>query len=251
MRPRILITNDDGYDSDGLRALERAAAELGELWVVAPASEMSAIGHAVTLTRPLRVRQVGERRFKVGGTPTDCVFVAVGELMPAPPDLLLSGVNRGGNLAVDVTYSGTVGAAFEGALRGIPSVAVSLDAFRDCVFEPAAEIGVGVARELLERGVPEGVLLNVNVPPLPRERIRGVVAAPLGHRRYSEDLVERRDPRGNPYHWISGTDVVDRPIPGTDCVEIKRGYATVTPIQVDWTDRPTMAQLADWELDRG
>ncbi len=251
MESRILITNDDGYDSGGLRALVKAARGLGELWVVAPATEMSAIGHAVTLTRPMRVRRVGERRFKVSGTPTDCVFVAVGELMPEPPDLVLSGVNRGGNLAVDVTYSGTVGAAFEGALRGIPSVAVSLDAFRDCVFEPAAEIGVEVARELLLRGLPEGVLLNVNVPPLPRDEIRGVIPAPLGHRRYSQDLLERRDPRGNPYLWISGTDVTDQPIPGTDCIEVKRGYATVTPIQVDWTDGAALEGLRSWKLGGG
>ncbi len=250
MEPHILITNDDGYDSDGLRALEEAARDLGEVWVVAPATEMSAIAHAVTLTRPLRVRRAGERRFRVEGTPTDCVFVAVGELMPERPDLVLSGVNRGGNLAVDVTYSGTVGAAFEGALRGIPSVAVSLDAFVDCDFEPAAGVGVGVARELLQRGLPEGVFLNVNVPPLPADEIRGVIPAPLGHRRYSEDLRERNDPRGNPYLWISGTDVTDRPIPGTDCVEVKRGYATVTPIRVDWTDRGGLERLATWGLDR-
>ncbi len=250
MTSRILVTNDDGYDSEGLWALADRAQELGEVWVVAPAHESSAIAHAVTLTRPLRVKQVESRRFKVDGTPTDCVFVAVGELMAGRPDLVLSGVNRGGNLAVDVTYSGTVGAAFEGALRGIPSVAVSLDAFVDCDFGPAAEIGVRVAGELLDRGLPEGIFLNVNVPPVAADRIRGVIPAPLGHRRYSEDLQTREDPRGNPYLWISGTDVIDRPIDGTDCIEVRRGYATVTPIRVDWTDRPSLDRLADWELDR-
>lgn len=251
MRSRILVTNDDGYDSEGLWALAERARDLGDVWVVAPSAESSAISHAVTLTRPLRVKQVENRCYKVDGTPTDCVFVALGELLPERPDLVLSGVNRGGNLAVDVTYSGTVGAAFEGALRGIPSLAVSLDAFVDCEFGPSADIGVRVARELLERGLPEGVFLNVNVPPGAAGDIRGVVPAPLGHRRYSEDLRTRKDPRGNPYLWISGTDVTDSPIDGTDCIEVRRGYATVTPIRVDWTDRASLDRLATWELDCG
>ncbi len=248
MTKRILITNDDGIEAAGIRALEQAAQALGEVWTVAPATEQSATGHSVSLHRALRMHAHGERRFAIDGSPTDCVFMAMGHVMPSPPDLIISGVNRGGNVAADVTYSGTVAAAFEGALRGVPSLAASRVSFEEGDYGPACEIAVHIGRQLMQRGLPRGVCLNLNVPPLPAEEILGVVAAPLGWRSYGGDVDQRTDPRGQPYHWIGGTQVTDENQPGSDCIEVKRGYATVTPITVDWTDGACLRDLADWEL---
>ncbi len=248
MTKRILLTNDDGFEAPGLQALAQRMRRLGEVWVVAPRLEASASSHAVNLVSPVWVETRGEREFTVTGSPTDCVFLALGQIMPGPPDVILSGINRGGNLAVDITYSGTVGAAMEGAIRGIPSISISRDSFEDGDYGPAADIGAHLAEQLLERGLPDGVLLNVNVPALPADEILGVKAAPLGHRRYPGDIDERRDPRGRPYWWIAGSEKKDLEVPGTDCIEVREGYATVTPITVDWTDHTTLAALGDWEL---
>jgi 5'-nucleotidase len=250
MTTRILLTNDDGIGAPGLEALEQALLRLGEVWVVAPHLEASATAHAVSLTRPVWVEQVGERRYTVTGTPTDCVFIGQGQLLPAAPDLVLSGINRGGNVAVDVTYSGTVGAAMEGSIRGIPSISVSRNSFEPGDYAPAADIAANIAEEVLRRGLPDGVFLNVNVPALPADRIRGVVPAPLGQRRYGGDIDVRHDPRGRPYSWIAGAVFREDEIPGTDNIALRDGFATVTPIAVDWTERETLAQLADWEFAR-
>lgn len=249
MPKRVLITNDDGIDAPGLAALQQQAATLGEVWVVAPHLEASATSHAVSLTRPLWVEAVGERRFTVSGTPTDCVFVALGQVMPAPPDLLISGINRGGNLAVDVTYSGTVGAAMEGAIRGVPSMAISRNSYEAGDYGPAVEVALHLGIQLLRHGLPREVCLNVNVPPLPADRIRGVRAVPLGHRRYSGDVEERTSPHGAAYSWISGTVSEDGGPPGTDVAETRDDFVTVTPLTVDWTARQALQRLSDWELN--
>ena len=248
MTKRILITNDDGIEAAGIRALEQAAQELGEVWTVAPKTEQSATGHSVSLHRALRLTTLSERRYAVDGSPTDCVFMALGHVMPGPPDLIISGINRGGNVAADVTYSGAVAGAFEGALRNIPSLAVSRASFEEGDYGPASELAVHIGKQLLLRGLPRGVCLNLNVPPLPADEIRGVVAAPLGWRSYGGDVIQRSDPRGQHYHWIGGTQVTDENQPGTDCIEVKQGYATVTPITVDWTERECLEDLANWEL---
>jgi len=248
MTRRILITNDDGIGAAGLRALEERLTPLGEVWVVAPAREMSATSHTVSLGRPLRFEQIGQRRFAVEGTPTDCVFIAVGTLMDPLPALIVSGVNRGGNVAADVTYSGTVGAAMEGALRGIPAIAVSRYSFEDGDYGPAADIAVALGRQVLERGLPADTFLNVNVPPLPRDQIRGLVVTAQGRRSYATDLIRRVDPRGKPYHWIGGTEVIDEEIPGTDCIEVRDGYASVSVLSVDWTHGEGLAELESWDL---
>jgi len=249
MAKRLLITNDDGIDAPGLTALQQRVAELGEVWVVAPRLEASATSHAVSLTRPLWVEQVGDRSFAVSGTPTDCVFVALGQVMPAPPDLVISGINRGGNLAVDVTYSGTVGAAMEGAIRGVPSMAISRNSYEPGDYGPAVDVALHLGRMLLERGLPDEVCLNVNVPPLPADQIRGVVAVPLGHRRYSGDIDQRTSPHGASYSWISGMIAEDGGPLGADVAETRDGYVTVTPLTVDWTDRAALSRLGDWELN--
>ncbi len=249
MTTRILVTNDDGIEAAGLAALATRLETLGEVWIVAPAREMSATAHTVTLGQPLRYEPRGERRWAVEGTPTDCVFLAVGELIDPLPDLIVSGINRGGNVASDVTYSGTVGAAMEGALRGIPSIAVSRYSFEDGDYGPAAEIAALLARQALRRGLPPDTFLNVNVPPLAREEIRGLVATTQGRRSYAADLVRRVDPRGKPYHWIGGTEVIDEPIAGSDNVEVAAGYATVSVLTVDWTHREGLAALGSWDLE--
>jgi len=250
MTRRILVTNDDGIDAQGLAALRERLDDLGEVWVVAPAREMSATSHTVTLGRPLRFAEVGERRHTVEGTPTDCVFVAVAALMDPGPDLIVSGINRGGNVAADVTYSGPVGAAMEGGLRGIPAMAVSRNSFQDGDYAPAADIAHALAHQALERGLPADTFLNVNVPPLPREQIRGLVPTTQGRRSYAADLVPRVDPRGKPYHWIGGTEVIDAPIPGSDNIEVTAGYAPASVLTVDWTHDEGLQQLGAWDLER-
>src|SRR5713226_10386273 len=194
----VVLTNDDGVHAPGLAALERALAELGEVYVLAPEREQSACGHALTLHRPLRPHQLGERRFAVNGTPSDCVNLAVLGFLPAPPVLVVSGINHGANLGDDVTYSGTVSAAMEGTLLGVPSIAVSLER-ADAGFAEAGRIARLAAARVLVEGLPPRTLLNVNVPAAPP---RGIRLTQLGHRVYKEKVVEQTDPRGRTFYWI-------------------------------------------------
>src|SRR5258705_9496015 len=195
----VLLTNDDGVHAEGLAALGRAFAELGDVYIVAPEREQSACGHALTLHRPIRPVQLGERRFAVNGTPSDCVNLAVLGFLPAPPVLVVSGVNHGTNLGDDVTYSGTVSAAMEGTLLGVPSIAGSLMDGGD--FEVAGRVARLVAMRVLVGGLPGNTLLNVNVPAQPPHGIR---LTRLGHRVYSDKIVEQADPRGRSHYWIGG-----------------------------------------------
>lgn len=233
-QPRILVTNDDGYTSEGLQVLADALEPLGEVWVVAPLTEQSAASHSLTLQRPLRVQQLGERHFAVDGTPTDCVTVAAGNLLQErPPDLVVSGINFGGNMGADVHYSGTVSAAFEGVILGFPAIAVSQLVGEDFSFHHAARVARELAAWVLERGLPPEVLLNVNVPNLPRPR--GVRLTRLGKRTYTESVIEQRDPRGRPIYWIGGGQPEWERIPGTDFLAVGEGYVSVTPLHLDAT----------------
>lgn len=249
---RILLTNDDGYHAPGLKVLEAIAATLSDdVWVVAPADEQSGAGHSLTLTRPLRVRKFGDRRFGVSGTPTDAVMMAVAELMKDHrPDLILSGVNRGANLGEDVTYSGTVSAAMEGALAGIRSIALSQvyarEAMGDAVpFDAASAWGERVIRPLIEMEWAPRTLINVNFPALPAEQVRGVRVVPQGFRDYGRlQIVTNRDPRGYPYHWFALGHVVQTPGHATDLETVADGYVAVTPLHLDLTHRESMAMLA-------
>jgi 5'-nucleotidase len=249
---RILLTNDDGYNAPGLAVLEAIAAELAdELWVVAPWEEQSGAGHSLTLTRPLRVRTFGARRFAVVGTPTDAVMLALAELMKdSPPDLILSGVNRGANLAEDVTYSGTVSAAMEGALAGVPSVALSQvyarEGMGDTVpFEAAAAWGARVLRPLLARPMPPRTLVNVNFPAGPAEAVRGVRVVRQGFRDYGRlRIVNGTDPRGYPYHWFALGESEAAPAPDTDLAAVREGYVAVSPLHLDLTHEPSLGMLA-------
>ncbi len=246
----ILVSNDDGIQSEGISALEEALRKLGEVYTVAPDREQNSMSHALTLHRPLRVQEVGPRRFAVDGTPTDCVKLALSGLLPVRPNLVVSGINKGPNLGDDIIYSGTVAAAIEGTLLGIPSMAISLVTFRDFVFQAAAEFAVTLASRVLEKGVPPGTWLNVNVPPTPKHEMRGWRLTRQGKRHYSEKIVERVDPRGRKYYWIGGDDLGFSQEDGTDCVAVQEGFISVTPLQVDLTNyrflQETQALLFPW-----
>lgn len=255
---RILVTNDDGIEAPGLAVCEAIAAELSDdVWVVAPAEEQSGAGHSLTLSSPIRLRRIGDRRFAVRGTPTDCVMMAIGEVMREHrPDLILSGVNRGGNLAEDVTYSGTVSAAMEGCLAGIRSVALS-QTMRDYtagkeVFDVARALGPDIVRRLGAVDWAPGVLMNVNFPAVEPAAVRGVRAAVQGFRDYGNIQIDARtDPRGFPYYWFGYGRERDEPAVETDLHAIRDDCVAVTPLHLDLTHHPTMAALRDVLADLG
>ena len=249
---RILLTNDDGINAPGLEVLERIARALSDdVWVVAPAEEQSGAGHSLTLTRPVRVRKHGERRFSVTGTPTDAVTMGLKKLLPAAPDLILSGVNRGANLGDDVTYSGTVSAAIEGALAGIRSIALSQvyagESVGDAVSFAAAEAwGERVLRPLLGAPFAERTLVNVNFPPLAAEAVRGIRVVGQGFHDYARgSVVEGTDPRGYRYYWFGLHGIEHTPGHQTDLEAIADGYVAVTPLHVDLTHRDSLLGLAE------
>jgi 5'-nucleotidase len=245
---RILLTNDDGINAPGFAILEKIAAGLSDdVWLVAPAEEQSGAGHSLTLTRPLRVRELGPRRFAVAGTPTDAVMMALGNLMGGlKPDLILSGVNRGPNLAEDVTYSGTVSAAMEGTLAGIRSIALS-QAMADYThgnesFAAAEAAGAAVIRKVIAADWGDGVLININFPPLPEAL--GVRVTEQGFRDYGHIRIDARtDPRGFPYYWFGYGREVETPAHRTDLEAIRDGLVSVTPLHLDMTHRQTLATL--------
>jgi 5'-nucleotidase len=244
MAPVILVTNDDGVHAQGLGALAEALQPLGEVYVVAPDREQSAVGHALTLHRPLRVDRLGERRFAVNGTPSDCVNLGVLGLLPEPPVLVVSGINHGSNLGDDVTYSGTVSAAMEGTLLGVPSMALSQAEGDAAGFEAAGHVGRLVAARVLVEGLPAKTLLNVNVP---RGEMRGVRLTRLGHRVYREKVVQEVDPRGRPYFWIGAGPPEWQQDEASDIAAIHSGFASVTPLHLDLTHFGALGRMSDWE----
>ena len=249
---RILVTNDDGVLAPGIEVLEAIAGELSDdIWVVGPAEEQSGAGHSLTLTDPVRLRKMSERRYTVRGTPTDSVMMAIGVVLKdMKPDLILSGVNHGANLAEDVTYSGTVSAAMEGTLAGVPSIA-----FSPAFAEPSGEFerfacarawGASVARALLKSGWPSGVLINVNFPAVDPSKVRGVRVTEQGFHDYSRLVIDaRRDLRGNPYYWFGLGPDARQPGHETDLKAIREGFISVTPLHLDLTHYPTIAALRD------
>lgn len=249
-RPLILVTNDDGIAAPGIGALANAVEHLGEVWVVAPATEQSAMSHALTLHEPLRLQERGDRRFAVTGTPTDSVFFGVLHLLPRKPDLVLSGINRGPNLGDDVTYSGTVSAALEAAVMGIPAIAFShIKPTADVDYEDGALLAAQLATRVLAEGLPRGNYLNVNFPDVPKGGIRGLQVTRLGKRYYEDSIVQCSDPRGRPYFWIGGSAYSFDDIPGTDCVAVHQGYASITALHTDPTDERACEMLRSWGLE--
>jgi 5'-nucleotidase len=239
----VLVTNDDGIHAAGLRALAAALEDLGEVWVVAPDRERSAVGHSLTLHRPLRVDPAGERRYAVNGMPSDCVNLAVLGLLPERPALVVAGINHGSNLGDDVTYSGTVSAAMEAALLGVPAVAVSQVDPETAGFEGAARVARLVATRALVEGLPRQVLLNVNVP---GTAPRGIRLTRLGRRVYTEKAVEERDPRGRVHYWIGAGPPVWEMEEGSDMAAVHEGFASVTPLHLDLTHYGALRSLAGW-----
>ncbi len=253
----ILVTNDDGILSPGLLALAQAMKPLGKVTVLAPDRNWTASGHVKTLDRPIRVREAGlfdgSPALSSDGAPSDCVALAVLGVLPEPIDLVVAGVNPGENVGHDVTYSGTVTAAMEAAIWGLPGVAVSLqlpeNPPRLLDFDPAAQVGQEVVRRVIEFGLPEGNLLNVNVPYLPRDEIRGVRVTRQGLRIYRDELVKRFDPRHRPYFWIGGDAPSGVPEDGTDFGALARGFVSITPLQLDLTSQPLLESVRHWNWD--
>ena len=246
----ILVSNDDGIHSEGLRALSDAMASLDEVLVVAPDRERSAASHSLTLHRPLRVEAIRAGWFAVDGTPTDCVLLGVHALSASRPRLVVSGINRGANLGDDLHYSGTVSAAMEGMLLGIPSIAISLAARRDFCFAASARFVERLASYVMGAGLPPNTLLNVNVPETPEgEEPRGFRLARQGRRRYSDAITQHVDPRGRAYYWIGGDEIAGPEEEGTDFAAIASGMIAVTPIHIDLTNHASWERLADMELD--
>jgi len=242
-KPQILVTNDDGIQAPALAVLAAALRDVGDVWVYAPVNQQSAAGHSVSLHRPLRVTELKERWYGVDGTPTDCVMLAVRDLLDTRPDLVVSGINPGANLGDDVTYSGTVAGAYEGMLLGIPSFAISMVRYVSRHFDSAATFAVKLARHILDNGLPEDTMLNVNVPDLPYGEIEGVEVARMGRRDYKDEIVRRVDPRGGTYYWIGGAEPSHVAEPGTDFDAIERKRISVTPLHRDLTNHAVLATL--------
>ncbi|MDX1764940.1 MAG: 5'/3'-nucleotidase SurE [bacterium] len=239
----VLLSNDDGVGSRGIRHLSKAMAPLGHVVVVAPDRERSAVGHALTLHKPLRVIEVDEKTFSVNGTPTDCITLAVNRILSLKPDLVVSGINRGGNLGDNVTYSGTVSAAMEGALLGIPSIAVSVVGDGRLDYEAAAEATLDIARRVARQGLPRDTFLNVNVPNLPRDQIQGIRVTCMGRRIFKDPVIEKEDPRGRRYYWVAGEEVVVESEGYSDYDAVKDGYISVTPLHLDLTNHEVLKEM--------
>lgn len=246
----ILITNDDGYGAEGLKALEESLAEVGTVWVIAPDREQSGQGHALTLNDPLRFHKRGLRHFVVQGTPTDCVYLGIHAILKAEgrPRLVVSGINRGYNLGDDITYSGTVSAAFEATLMSLPAFAISQEIGRDSPvdFGAAGRFASVLARAILERGMPADTLFNVNVP---RRRPRGVRVTHQGRRIYPGGVIERLDPKGRTYYWIGSQSADWEDDPKSDFAALADGFISVTPLHLDLTNYKVMDQVRRWNIE--
>jgi 5'-nucleotidase len=236
----VLITNDDGIRAAGMHTLARALAGTTPVAVVAPEQERSATGHAITLHKPLRAKRtaipgIDAPAWATNGTPADCVILAVFDLLPERPALVVSGINAGPNIGSDLTSSGTISGAMQGAIMGIPSIAVSVAAFEDVIFDVAAEVAAQLAAIILRHRLPPDTLLNVNVPNLARDRIQGIAVTRQGQSRYVNPLVKRTDPRGRTYYWLGGEQTPGPDEEGTDTWALQRGMVSVTPIQMNMT----------------
>src|ERR1041385_5908290 len=238
--PEILVTNDDGVHSDGIKALAAALHHLGNVTIVAPMQEASAIGHALTLRRPLRIETIAARTFGIDGTPTDCVNLAISHVIKHKPDLIVSGINKGWNLGDDVTYSGTVSGALEGALLGIPSMAVSLRGSREYDFGPAARAAVHLAQTILRQPLPARTFLNVNVPKGEPKGYRVTVQAARNH---ITSVAERHDPKGRPYYWIEEGQDEWQPHDRSDYHAVRDGFVSVTPLHPDLTAHQALSAV--------
>lgn len=249
---KILLSNDDGVHAAGLKALYKELKKLGRVWVVAPLEEKSTTGHSLTIHKPLRMIRIEEDFYGVSGSPADCVYMGLRQVIKGVPDLVVSGINRGANLGQDVYYSGTVSAAREACILGIPSLAVSLSINfakpkpEDKLNYPtAAKIAAKLAARMKKLPVPDHTLLNLNVPDIPHSKVKGLKLARQGFRYYSGNILRRKDHRGRFYYWVGGKYEGFKNEPETDCTAVVQGYASLTPIKLDGTDVPTMVSLVE------
>jgi 5'-nucleotidase len=232
----ILVTNDDGVHSPGLIALFKAMKEIGEAYIIAPDRERSAVGHSLTLHRPLKVEELRDHVYSVNGTPTDAVVLGVNKVLPQKPDIVVSGINRGGNLGDDITYSGTVSAAIEGTILNIPSFAVSMPGDKHFHFDTAAFFAAMIARFIIDNPMPYDTFLNVNVPNLPRDLVKGITFTRQGKRVYDDSIQEVFSPRGEQHYWIGGGVPYWELAEDTDISAVEAGHVSVTPIYLDFTN---------------
>jgi 5'-nucleotidase len=246
-RPLILLTNDDGIHAEGLRKLRIAAAKLGQVRIVAPENEQSAVGHSITLYDPIKAHEVTKDGkfygYGIGGTPADSVKLAVYSLLRRPPDLVISGINNGSNLGINVLYSGTVSAATEAAILGFPAIAVSLGQKKDPPFDWALPHIERLGAWVLKQGLPRGVALNVNIPALPPDQVRGFKLTRQGLTKFRESFEQREDPRGNLYYWLAGEATAAETEAEVDVTAVKEGYVSVTPLFYDLTAHSYMEDL--------
>ena len=246
---KILVTNDDGIQAPGIKALAQELKKLGTVTVVAPDRERSAIGHALTLHHPLRAVKTGRNMFAVDGTPTDCVNLGIHSLLGFRPDLVVSGINNGGNMGDDVTYSGTVSAAMEATLMGIPAFSISLVTSGDGENYPAAaSFAARLARIVCDEGLPDDTFLNVNIPDLPLDKLLQPLITSQGKRRYEGMIIDKVDPRGRNYYWIGTVDLNFRDIEGSDYSAVSRGHISISPLHIDLTNYNSIAILKNWDF---
>ena len=246
----ILVTNDDGIYTEGIYRLWEAVKDFGNVLVVAPDTEKSAVGHAITITSPLRTKHVnrsgGFNGYAVNGTPADCVKIAVRSILKSPPDLVVSGINFGANVGTNVIYSGTVSAATEGTILGISSIAVSIDSHHPDDFKPAMDVTQNTVNKVLEFGLPKGTLLNVNIPDIPGKMIEGIRITTQGNAYYKDRFEKREDPRSNIYYWMTG-ELTDPDLSeNTDNQALKDGFISITPIHYKLTNESFMSDLQSW-----
>ncbi len=250
---KILISNDDGIDSRGIFALAKAMKEIGEVTVVAPKTEQSAVGHAITMKYPLRVKEHyidGELfGYSVDGTPADCIKMGIRNIMPTPPDIVISGINHGSNTAINIIYSGTVSAAREAAIMDVPAIAVSVTDHDAVHFEYACRLAQKLAIEINSKGLNTGTILNVNVPHVPYNEVKGVVIARQGKSKWADIYEKRVDPYGYDYYWLTGKLIEQDTELDADQFAVKQGYATVSPIHFDLTDYETLKTIKNWDIE--
>lgn len=252
-KPLILISNDDGIEAKGLITLVKEISKFAEVIVAAPHTQQSGQGHALTVANPLRATEIYKNKkffgYAVEGTPADCVKLGVKELMKDRKfDLCISGINHGANTAINIIYSGTVSAATEATILGIPSIAVSLGSFTFVDFEPAAKFAAQMAKLVLKNGLPEGTLLNVNLPPVPQDKIKGVLITKQGKSDWDDYYDKRIDPNKKPYYWLVGDHVLSDKTNDLDHKAIMEGYISITPIHYDLTDYKMLSALSEWNI---
>jgi len=251
--PTILLTNDDGIDAPGIMAVYKALIDRGfKVIVVAPESEKSAVGHAITLSEPLRVKKVAKdcplAGYSVTGTPADCVKIAFWTILEKKPDLIISGINLGANTGINMLYSGTVSAATEGAMLGIPSFAISLATYKNPDFDFAARFSCKIAEEMLNNQLPQGVYLNINIPAIDEKEIKGISVTRQGNEIFREKFEKRYDPRGNTYYWLSGQKINKESNIEIDESAVQSGYISITPVHFDLTHYESIETVKSWDV---